>query len=65
MTIQQLAVMMGQKESDVLAFVNCLRVWTDKGYSLEAAIEKHKAQMARFVDNATSIPKRIAVEAFY
>lgn len=65
MTTNELAKLMGQKESDVQSFVDCLRVWIDKGYTIEAAIEKHMAQMGRFLDHATEIPKGVAVDAFF
>ncbi len=35
--------------ADAHGFVACLRVWTDKGYSVEQAIERHLAQMTRLL----------------
>lgn len=70
MNIQELAALMGQKESDVAAFVEGLRVWIAKGYTIEEAINKHLAQMVRMVDNAVKLSENetvrsMAVEAFY
>lgn len=63
--VQQLAKEMGVTESELQGFVSCLRVWTDKGLSLEEAINKNMAQMTRFVNDAHLIPKQIAVDAFF
>lgn len=52
MNIQQLAAEMGVQESTLQSFVNCLRVWTDKGYSLEDAIKKHMDIMNRMKANS-------------
>jgi len=65
MNTKELAALMGQKESDVISFVNCLRVWTAKGYTLEQAIEKHMAQMGRFVNASLTLPKSLVVETFF
>lgn len=65
MNAKQLAEMMGQKESEVIAFVECLRVWINKGCTIEQAIERHMEQMTRMVNHADKLPKSIAVDAFY
>ena len=39
--IKALAAEMGVSEGDVLSFAACLRVWMDKGYTLEEAIHRH------------------------
>jgi len=65
MTIAELAAMTGQSESDATAFVKCLRMWMDKGYNMEQAIEKHMSQMTRLLNNATKVPVSIVVDAFY
>lgn len=38
--------------TDVDAFVACLKIWTEKGYTVEQAITRHRAQMRRFANNA-------------
>jgi hypothetical protein len=65
MNIAELAALMGQKESDVVAFIDCLRVWMNKGYSLEESIARHMAQMARMIDQGHKIDKSFVVETFY
>jgi hypothetical protein len=49
-TIADLAKMMNVTEADVAGFVACLRVWLAKGYTFDQAIERHMAQMHRFVN---------------
>ena len=39
MTIEQLSEFMGRSVAETAAFVACLRVFTDKGHSVEQAIE--------------------------
>lgn len=66
--IEHLAQTMNQPVKDVAAFIACLKVWTDKGYSVEQAIEKHMAQMSRFIDHAVRLSrelKPLAVEWFF
>ena len=41
---------MGVGESDVVSFIQCLQIWTDRGYSLDEAIGKHMEQMGRFIN---------------
>ena len=65
MQVAELAALMGQKESDVQAFVDCLRIWINKGYSFEEAIERHMAQMNRMAERATEFPRSIVVETFF
>lgn len=65
MTITELSKLMNQPESDVLSFVECLRVWMEKGYSIEESIKRHMAQMTRFAENSLKLPKSIVVDAFY
>lgn len=52
MNTQQLAALMGVSESDAQGFVDCLRVWTDKGFSVEQAIEKNIAAWGALLANA-------------
>jgi hypothetical protein len=65
MTISELAKMMNQSESDVSAFVECLRVWMNKGMTIEQAVERHMTQMTRFANNACNLPKGFALDVFY
>ena len=37
---------------EVVGFIDCLRVWTDKGLTVEQAIERHMATMRRLVSKA-------------
>lgn len=48
MDTKQIAELLNVSESDAESFVNCLRVWTDKGYTIEQAIGRHVAQINRF-----------------
>tara|TARA_Y100001947_G_scaffold136491_1_gene124835 strand:+ start:61 stop:306 length:246 start_codon:yes stop_codon:yes gene_type:complete len=66
--IKALAAEMGVSEGDVLSFAACLRVWMDKGYTLEEAIHRHAEVMRAIVNNAVQIAKTakpLAVDAFY
>jgi hypothetical protein len=47
--IAELAADMNVSENDMASFVNCLKVWTDKGMTLEQAIERNMQQMQRLV----------------
>ena len=53
MTAKNLAALMGVTESDLAGFVACLKVWTDKGYSVEQAIGRHMATMAGLLTNVS------------
>lgn len=65
MTIQELAIEMNQSEADVISFVNCLKVWTSKGYSIEESISKHMGQMERLATSCTHPAlKAIAVDTY-
>lgn len=69
MNISQLAGVMGKPESDVQRFVDCLRIWTDKGYTLEEAIAKNEEQMMRIVRVFHNLPtedkKDFVINAFF
>ena len=58
--MKELAEMMGVSVSDVQGFVDCLRVWIDKGLTLDEAIERHQAQMVRMVNNAVTLADRLS-----
>lgn len=55
--IESLAAEMGVSAADLTSFVNCLRIWTDKGLSIEEAIERHQQQMNRFANNAIELAR--------
>lgn len=63
----------GVSVKDAIRFIECLKVWTDKGYSLEQAIEKNKAQLLRMATfharHMTGFDRSplhaIAVDAFF
>ena len=65
MDVATLAVEMGVTASDLNAFVECLRVWIAKGYTLEQAIERHMAQMNRLAANCHKLPKQALAEDLY
>lgn len=52
MNLSELSTAMGATEKDTAAFVECLGVWTAKGYSVEQAIDKHMQQMRRMANEA-------------
>jgi|GEM_PF-4509353 len=58
--IDHLAAETRVSSADAKAFVACLQVWIAKGYSLEQAIERHMAQMARLVAHCEQLCKRQA-----
>ena len=64
-TLTTLAAEMNVKASDLAAFVECLRIWLAKGYSLEQAIERHMAQMNRLVNHSLKLPKQALAESLY
>lgn len=53
MTTNQLSALMGVTESDLAGFLSALKVWTDKGYSVEQAIERHMATMSALLNNVS------------
>ncbi|MBP9869873.1 MAG: hypothetical protein KBC53_00040 [Nitrosomonas sp.] len=55
MNTKKLAALMNQKESDVAAFLECVKVWIDKGYSFEDAIKMHMQQMTKIVNQSANI----------
>ena len=61
MEIKELAALMNVSDADCSSFVNCLRVWIGKGYSLEQAIERHMQQMRNLVNAAPDIAKHTEV----
>lgn len=79
MDIAQLANLLGVTQADAQGFVDCLRVWTDKGHSIESAIEQNLATwhglMTRtteglfnsnsiYADSANTL-MQVGIEAFY
>jgi hypothetical protein len=54
-TIQDLAKDCNVTERDAAGFIAALRIWTAKGYTVEQAIEKHMAQMVRFVNHSVQL----------
>ena len=69
MNIKQLAFLMHMPEADLEVFVGCLRVWINKGLSLEEAITKHQRVMENLVylcHNMTTEEKRLfVIETFF
>ena len=65
MTIAELANLMGQTESDVNGFINCLAIWIRKGYSLEEAIERNMRQMTRLAENSHRWSRELAKDEMF
>lgn len=70
MNISELAAITNQKESDVLAFLECLKVWINKGYSFDDAIKMHMRQMVKIVNQSANISndkkvKEMAADLFF
>lgn len=69
-TIADLARDCEVSEADAAAFVECLRVWTAKGWNIEAAIRRHMAQMTRLAEKSAELSrdpeiKAAVVDMFY
>ncbi len=58
--IEVLAAQMGVSVGDLEGFLAALAVWMAKGYSLEAAIEKHMAQMHRIANHAIPLAEALS-----
>ena len=68
--IESLAKEMNVTENDLIGFLSAIKIWMDKGYSMEEAIQKNIAQMVRFVNNSVKLSKdenmrELAIGAFY
>lgn len=62
--VEALAKHMGVTTADLAGFIECLRVWIAKGYTMEQAVELHMVQMNRLANNSTHPALRdIVVEA--
>lgn len=64
MQIEQLAKEMGVTVGDMIGFIECLRVWVEKGMTFEEAIAAHMKQMTRLAESAANLPKSIVVESY-
>jgi len=51
--LTSLAALMGVTESDLAGFICGLKVWTDKGHSVEQAIERHLATLSGLLTNVS------------
>ena len=68
--IESLAKEMNVTENDLSGFLSAIKIWMDKGYSMEEAIQKNLAQMVRLVNNSVKLSKdenmrELAIGAFY
>ncbi len=68
--IESLAKEMNVTENDLIGFLSAIKIWMDKGYSMEEAIQKNLAQMVRLVNNSVKLSKdenmrELAIVAFY
>jgi hypothetical protein len=68
--IESLAKEMNVTENDLIGFLSAIKIWMDKGYSMEEAIQKNLAQMVRLVNNSVKLSKDenmrlLAIGAFY
>lgn len=70
MTNTDLAKLLNVSEADASAFVNCLRVWTDKGQTVEQAITSHMATLRGMVNGVADyarspLARALVVDAFF
>lgn len=70
MATADLAKLLGVSTADATAFVNCLRVWTDKGQTVEQAIATHMATLRGMVNGVADyamspLGRALAVETFF
>ena len=68
--IESLAKEMNVTENDLIGFLSAIKIWMDKGYSMDEAIQKNLAQMVMFVNNGVKLSKdenmrELAIGAFY
>ena len=68
--IESLAKERNVTENDLIGFLSAIKIWMDKGYSMEEAIQKNLAQMVRLVNNSVKLSKdenmrELAIGAFY
>ena len=68
--IESLAKEMNVTENDLIGFLSAIKIWMDKGYSMEEAIQKNLAQMVRLVNNSVKLSKdenmrELVIGAFY
>lgn len=68
--IESLAKEMNVTENDLIGFLSSIKIWMDKGYSMEEAIQKNLSQMVRLVNNSVKLSKdenmrELAIGAFY
>lgn len=68
--IANLAKEMNVSENDLIGFLSAIKIWLDKGYSLENAIEKNMLQMNRLVNNCVKLSndndmQQMAINSFY
>jgi len=68
--IANLAKDMNVSENDLIGFLSAIKLWMDKGYSLEVAINKNMSQMNKLVNNCVKLSndknmREVAVNSFY
>ena len=68
--ITTLAKEMNVTENDLIGFLSAIKLWMNKGYTMEDAIAKNMQQMTRLVNNSYKLAhnenmKEIAISAFY
>ena len=68
--IESLVKEMNVTENDLIGFLSAIKIWMDKGYSMEEAIQKNLDQMVRLVNNSVKLSKdenmrELAIGAFY
>ena len=62
MTIDGLAALCGVSPADAAGFVECLSIWVAKGYTIDAAIEKHMATMRAMVSGVFEVGEDVRRE---
>ena len=55
--IAELAKEMNVTENDLIGFASVLKLWMDKGYTMEEAIAKNRQQMVRLVNNCSKFDR--------
>ena len=68
--IELLAKEMNVTENDLIGFLLAIKIWMDKGYTMEESIQKNLAQMVRFVNDSVKLSKdenmrELAIGAFF
>jgi hypothetical protein len=62
LTVEQFAALCGVTVADARAWLECVQLWMDKGYTFEGAVARHMAQMERMTFWANRLdPREVCV----